>query len=251
MEKENYFDNDKAVIDPAREKAEPHLGPWAIMVATPSELSSMVAYSHAEKTAMSSGYPFKLFIVKKENDYPLGLAGPFLGAPQGVIVMEKLIALGAKKILALGWCGSLQPDISIGDCIIPTSAFSEEGTSRHYPVNKKNIGTSVFLNNKLDDMLDKACIIANKGPIWTTDAIYRETEKKVKAYSKKGLLAVEMEMSALINLAAYRSVEMSGLLIVSDELFSLKWRHGFSGKKLKKKSIEAGRLLLNLCIDDG
>ena len=251
MKRKNFLDNDQAIIEPAREKTDPYLGSWAIMVATPSELSSIVTYSHAEKIAKSSAYPFKLFTVKKENDYPIGLAGPFLGAPQGVIVMEKLIALGAKKIMVLGWCGSLQPDILIGDYIIPTSALSEEGTSRHYPVTKKNIGTSAFLNNKLDDMLGKSCIMANKGPIWTTDAIYRETENKVTAYSKKGILAVEMEMSALINLAAYRSVEMSGLLIVSDELFSLKWHHGFSGKKLKKKSIEAGRLLLNLCIDGG
>jgi len=53
-------------------------------------------FSNAEKTPLSSAYPFKLFIVKKENDNPIGLAGPFLGAPQAVIILEKLIAMGAK-----------------------------------------------------------------------------------------------------------------------------------------------------------
>jgi uridine phosphorylase len=249
MMKEAFFDNDRPVIEPARETREPLLGQWAIMVATPSELSSLASFSNAEKTPLSSAYPFKLFIVKKENDNPIGLAGPFLGAPQAVIILEKLIAMGAKNILVLGWCGSLQPNIVIGDYIIPASALSEEGTSGHYPVDKGYIGTSDFLNEKLFSIFGNAHIKINKGIIWTTDALYRETEKKVKDYGKKGLLAVEMEMSALINVAAYRNVEVSGVLTVSDELFHPTWHHGFGGKKLKQKSIEAGRLILKLCTD--
>ena len=35
------------------------------------------------------------------------VAGPVLGAPYAVMVLERLIALGAKVMLALGWCGSL------------------------------------------------------------------------------------------------------------------------------------------------
>jgi hypothetical protein len=42
---------------------------------------------------------------------------------------------------------------------------------------------------------------------------------------------------------------LTGLLIVSDELFSLEWNHGFGTDKLKKVSREAGRLIVNLCID--
>lgn len=163
--------------------------------------------------------------------------------------MEKLIAMGAKNILVLGWCGSLQPNIVIGDYIIPTSALSEEGTSRHYSVDKKHVGTSDLLNDRLFNIFENSHIRFNKGIIWTTDALYRETEKKVKDYGKKGLVAVEMEMSALINLAAYRNVELSGVLTVSDELFHPTWHHGFGGKKLKQNSIQAGRLILKLCTD--
>jgi uridine phosphorylase len=249
MMKQVFFDDESPVIEPAREAREPLLGEWAIMVATPSELSSMAAIVNAEKTPLSAAYPFKLFIIKKGNNNPIGLAGPFLGAPQAVILMEKLIAMGAKNILVSGWCGSLQPNIVIGDYIIPTSALSEEGTSSHYPVDKGHIGTSDFLNDKLFNVFGNAHINTHKGIIWTTDALYRETKKKVEDYSEKGLLAVEMEMSALINLAAYRNVEVSGVLTVSDELFQPTWHHGFGGKKLKKNSIRAGRLILKLCVE--
>jgi len=236
MEKIDSFSDNNVVIKPKKEKEEPLLGPDAIMVAIPSELQLMVDLSNAKRAVVGKANPFKVFIIKKGKDLPLGLAGPLLGAPQGVIIMEKLIALGAKRIWILGWCGSLQPNLAIGNLIIPTTALSEEGTSAHYPVNKKRRQTSTFLNKRLEDALLKANLPFKKGPVWTTDALYRETSEKVIDYGKKGLLAVEMEMSALITVAVYRSVKLAGLLIVSDELFSLEWHHGFGGDKLKRAS---------------
>ena len=66
---------------------------------------------------------------------PITLAAPALGAPYAVMVMEKLMVLGARMVLALGWCGSLQSGLSIGDLVLPSTTVSTEGTSRHYPLN--------------------------------------------------------------------------------------------------------------------
>jgi uridine phosphorylase len=249
MGKRNTLSNDKAIIRPRRGKGEPLLGPDAIMVAIPSDLMFMVDLTHAERVVPRSLSPFKLFIAKRGNNSPLALAGPLLGAPQGVMVMEKLIALGAKRLWVLGWCGSLQPHLLIGDIVIPTSALCEEGTSAHYSVDGEKKQTSPLLNKRLEEALAKADLPFKKGPVWTTDAIYRETEKKVLAYGKRGLLAVEMEMSALITVAAYRSVEIAGLLLVSDELFSLNWHNGVGSQTLKKMCKDASHLLLDLCMD--
>ena len=49
-----------------------------------------------------------------------------------------------------------------------------------------------------------------------------------------------MEMSALMTLAIYRSVKLSGLLVVSDELFDLKWHRGFSSPLFKKRCERQG-----------
>ena len=243
------FRNGNGIINPRKEKGEPLLGPDAIMVAISSDLQYIVDVSRAERATSGKTAPFKLFLIKRDKGLPCGLAGPLLGAPQGVIVLEKLIALGAQRVWVIGWCGSLQPNIAIGDLIIPTTALSEEGTSAHYPVNKKKRQTNPFLIKRLEDALQKANLSFHKGPVWTTDALYRETSEKVKEYGKRGYLAVEMEMSALITVAIYRSIKLAGLLIVSDELFSLQWNHGFGASKLKKASREAGRLLVNLCMD--
>ena len=68
------------------------------------------------------------------GDQPITLTAPALGAPYAVMVLEKLMVLGARMVLALGWCGSLQPGLVIGDLVLPTATVSTEGTSRHYPL---------------------------------------------------------------------------------------------------------------------
>ena len=251
MDNKALYNNEKTLIAPTKERGEPSVGPDAIMVAIPSELQSMVDMSHAERAALATSATFKLFLIRVDDDLPLALAGPFLGAPQGVIIMEKLRAFGAKRIWVLGWCGSLQPDLPIGDIVIPTSALSEEGTSAHYPVSTRKKKTNPHLNAKLGDALTKANLPFKTGPIWTTDALYRETAEKVIDYGKKGILACEMEMSALISVALYRSLQVASLLIVSDELFTLRWRPGFGTATLKKRTREASRVLLDMCMGQG
>ena len=64
----------------------------------------------------------------------LVLAGPILGAPQAVMVMELLLRRGVTGFYSLGLCGSLQPGLVWGDIVLPRAGLSEEGTSVHYPL---------------------------------------------------------------------------------------------------------------------
>jgi uridine phosphorylase len=243
------MDKTRTLITPTRTEEEPRIGTDAIMISIASELRTMAAFSNAEKAALKIMCPFEFFLIQRDGKLPLALAGPLLGAPQGTIVLEKLIALGARRLWVLGWCGSLQPDLLIGNLIIPTTALCEEGTSTHYPVDEKVRQADSALNEQLGKALQKANLSFITGPVWTTDAVYRETETKVVEYRSKGVLAVEMEMSALITVAAYRSVALAGVLVVSDELSSLEWHPGFRGDTVKNRSREACKVLLDLCMD--
>jgi uridine phosphorylase len=241
----------RVLITPTRAEGEPRIAPDAIMISISSELRAMARLHNAERTSLEELCPFRFFLIKREGKLPLALAGPLLGAPQAAIVLEKLIALGAQRLWVLGWCGSLQPDLRIGDLIVPITALSEEGTSAHYPVDEKSRRTDPALNEHLKNALHKANLPFIAGPVWTTDAIYRETRAKVAEYGSMGILAVEMEISALITVAAYRSVALTGVLVVSDELSSLEWRHGFRAETVLKSSREACTVLLDLCLNGG
>jgi len=148
--------------------------------------------------------------------------------------MEMIIPLGVKRIWVFGWCGSLDPTLRIGDLVIPTSGISEEGTSQHYPIGEMPLTTDTELNEILAEALEKEGQTFRRGMVWTTDAPFRETPSKVKEFQNRGVLAVDMEMSALMTLAIFRDIKLTGLLVVSDELFDLKWNPGFSSPEFQK-----------------
>ncbi len=180
----------------------------------------------------------------------ISVFGPALGAPRAAIMLERMIAMGARKIVAFGCCGSLQPDLKVGDLVIPVSALCEEGTSAHYPLPK---GRAAKANGRILEIFRDECLKrrfqARMGKVWTTDALYRETREKTKRYTQKGLLAVEMEMSALFTIAAYRQVCLGGLMVVSDELASLKWKTGFQQSLFWESSQKAARMLIEVYCD--
>jgi uridine phosphorylase len=189
---------------------------------------------------------FSLYLARQVSSLPMAMVGPFCGAPLAVIGLEKLIALGARDVWVLGWCGSIQPELRVGDLVIPTRAVSEEGTSKHYPIGAGEAGAHPNRLDILQRELEEKGLPITQGPVWTTDAPYRETAQKVRHYQEAGVLAVEMELSALFTVAVYRGVRLTALLVVSDELFDLKWVPGFSSSRFRKRSHRAGEILLNL-----
>jgi len=233
----------EGLIRPLKRTNDPPAGADVLLALIPQNLDHLVNYVRCENPVSYDLGFFRMCPVKGGS---ITLCGPFLGAPQAVMGVEKLIALGAKRVWVYGWCGSLQPDLKIGDLVIPTGAISEEGTSRHYPVGDRPVTTDEALNQRIEAALKEGGYAFRKGTVWTTDAPYRETPHKVKAYKEEGVLAVEMEMSALMTLAVFRSVRLTGLLVVSDELFDLKWHTGFSDPKFKDTSRRAAELLLRV-----
>jgi len=236
----------EGIIRPVRGRNDPHLGPVALMVMLPHELKRLVREAGATEIRFSDTPLYKLYQAEEKNLSPITLAGPFMGAPHAVMGLEKLIVLGARKIWVMGWCGSLQPDLNIGDLVVPVHAISEEGTSQHYPEPIGTPGSDSALNRMLIASIAHKGRECFKGNIWTTDAIYRETPEKVRRFQDLGLLAVDMEISALLTVAAYRSAALAALLVVSDELSHLKWKPGFSDPRLKQSTQLAGDLLLDL-----
>jgi uridine phosphorylase len=186
----------------------------------------------------------QVHLIDEESPAPVALAGPFLGAPQAAMGLEKLIALGCARFWVLGWCGSLQPELRIGQLVLPQRALSEEGTSAHYPTGHRPPASDAGLNETLRSALRARGAAFAEGAVWTTDAPYRETVERVRRHRAAGVLAVEMEMSALMTVALYHGVRLAGLLAVSDELFELKWNPGFSDPRLHAASRAAAEVLL-------
>lgn len=178
------------------------------------------------------------------NDQPITLMAPALGAPYAVMVLEKLIVLGARMVLVLGWCGSLQSHLKIGDLVLPTTTLSTEGTSRHYPLDRQLPDPDPGLYGVLRHLLEISDNRWQEGPVWSTDGFYRETVQLVRRYQTQGVLGVDMEMAALFTLGRFRQVPVAGLLVVSDELATLKWNPGYRSERFRRARDQAARLVL-------
>jgi purine-nucleoside phosphorylase len=237
---------EEGLIRPTKRRTDPDVGRDAALIITRGDLDYLLDVTRKKKLASFDMDIFKLHLVEKEGGGTFSIIGPFLGAPHAVMGMEKIIALGAGRVFALGWCGSLQPDLRIGDFVLPTDSLCEEGTSAHYPIGGNSPAPDRNLCRRMEILISNCNKSCRKGTVWTTDAPYRETPSKIKEFQEKGVLAVDMEMSALMTLATFRSVSFEALLVVSDELFNLRWRPGFRSSVFKDARRSAGELILEL-----
>ena len=155
------------------------------------------------------------------------------GSPNAVMLLEELIAFGVKRAIYLGYCGSLQKGVEIGDVVVPIEAVREEGTSYHYLREGEKSVPDELLQRQLFEWMETVGPHAHMGKIWTTDAPYRETFTKVNHYRSEGILGVEMEMSAVFALGMARHISVGGVLLVSDVLKETGWDIGFLSPALK------------------
>ena len=211
-------------------KLRPPIGPGVILF---PDMRLMEKY--AEKAGLNRE---KSIRINQHNYLPpiqengFGAAGPALGAPMAAALSEVLIALGSKAVILMGYCGAIGKGIFIGDWVIPTWAYSEEGTSSHY-LPGKIFSSDPMLTASLHRRLLETGRKLHVGPTWTTDAFYRETKSKVAFHRESGRLAVEMELSAVFSVASYRGIKAGALLIVSDMLTKYMWVPGFKTPPLQ------------------
>ena len=52
---------------------------------------------------------------------PISVQSSGMGCPSAAIVVEELVQLGVKRIVRVGTCGGLQPDLALGDLIVRRS----------------------------------------------------------------------------------------------------------------------------------
>ena len=221
------------VIEPRRERGEPNLAGPGLLLINPGEARQAGELARAAGWRRYPSFPGALYVAPGGNAW---LSGPALGAPLAVMALEKLVALGARAVISQGWCGSLQPEIAVGDVLLPTTALSEEGTSAHYPV-AGPVAADGELSRQLLVLLAEAGFSAHGGPVWTTDAPYRETRTKVGRYRRQGIAGVEMEFAALATVAAFRGIPLASVLLVSDQVREDRdWQPAFRRRDFQQQS---------------
>lgn len=191
-----------------------------------------------------SGLTGELFLM----DNKIALAGKFgIGGPATIATLEELVVCGIKRFVGIGPAGALHDDIKHGDVVICTGAFSDEGTSRHYPGHKIFSTPSRTLSARLSLWFKKHHVPFAKGKAWTTDAPFRETKQKLEYFLDAGADVVEMEASAMFNVAHFRKVAAANVFIIGDSIADGVWDPSFKSASIQQKSLSVAREII-LCL---
>ena len=152
----------------------------------------------------------------------LSVQGSGMGIPSIAIYASELISeYGVKNLMRVGTCGAMQSHIRIRDLVLAQSASTDSSFNRHVFGGWDYAPTANF--KMLRTAYERAVahgIEPHVGNIFSSDVFYRDDTTVTNLLTKHGVLAVEMETTALYTLAAKHSVNALTILTVSDHLIT-------------------------------
>jgi purine-nucleoside phosphorylase len=152
----------------------------------------------------------------------ISVQGSGMGVPSISIYTSELITeFGVRQIIRVGTCGGMQPHVQVRDLVLALTSSTDSSFNRNTfggvdfapPV-------SFRLLRAAADCAARLRLTTHVGSIFTSDIFYREDRSLTDRLIQHGVLAVEMETSALYTLAARHGIEALTVLTVSDHLLS-------------------------------
>ena len=143
-----------------------------------------------------------------------------MGGPSTAIYVTELIRdFGVSNIIRVGSCGTVHPDIKLRDIIVA------QGASTDSNVNRIKFGGYDFA--ALADYRLLAHVVGctknadgnvHIGNVFSSDLFYSPDTEIFDLMTRYGVLAVEMELSAIYTVAAELGARAVGMCTVTDEL---------------------------------
>lgn len=187
----------------------------------------------------------RLYDVFNYNNFcKFGIVGPLIGSPAATLAAEPFLQKGTKKVIILGFVGSLDPDLNISDFFFPNAGYSDEGTSSAYGSGKSIHPYSLNFQNKIKLRLSPN---SKEGIICSTDTPLKEDTNKINLFKQNNASVVDMEYCALCQLCNIYNAELCATFIVSDLINTQRKTSGFKSKETKQQISKAIDVILNNC----
>ncbi|MDK6862728.1 MULTISPECIES: purine-nucleoside phosphorylase [Nosocomiicoccus] len=151
----------------------------------------------------------------------ISVMGTGMGIPSiSIYVHELMRDYGVKNLIRVGTCGAIKEDINVRDLIIAQSASTDSSQNTKLFNNISYAPTSDF------ELLASAYNEATKrgtnaivGNVFTADSFYDE-KGNIEQLAEYGVLALEMESSALFTIAKKYNARALSILTVSDHVIT-------------------------------
>lgn len=166
-------------------------------------LRYLLATGQAERNPFWACYHTELYQFELKG-FTYGVVGCAVGASFAVLIAEEMFASGCDLLISVTSSGQIVAAQEPPYFVLIERALRDEGTSYHYLPPADYAELSNTLANRLENSLDDLSEPIVRGTTWTTDAPFRETESAIEVARSQGILAVEMEASALYAFAQAR-----------------------------------------------
>lgn len=152
----------------------------------------------------------------------ISVQGTGMGIPSTSIYVNELISeYGVKNLMRVGTCGSMQKDVHVRDVILAQAACTDSSVNHHNfgGYNYSPIANFNLLKTAYDLGVAKGLKL-HVGNVFSSDIFYRDDKSVVEKFMQYGVMAVEMETTAIYTLAAKFGVNALTILTVSDHLLT-------------------------------
>ncbi|WP_134683767.1 purine-nucleoside phosphorylase [Brevibacillus migulae] len=152
----------------------------------------------------------------------VSVQGTGMGIPSISIYVNELIReYGVKNLVRVGSCGAIQKDIKVRDVILAMTSSTDSNVNRlAFPGFDYAPCANFELLQKAYQAGKQKGLEIRVGNVLSADVFYRDSMDMVKKLGDHGVLAVEMETTALYTLAAKYGVNALSILTVSDHIFT-------------------------------
>lgn len=192
------------------------VSPLCLLVGDPGR-ASLIASSFLKDAKCTSEHRGLLCFdgIYKEKNISVLTTG--MGSASCAIVLEEAIALGAHVVIRVGTCGAVQPYIKVGSLIIPNGAVPLCGILQSYGIERLPPIPDYKVLSSLIQVANEEKIEFHIGLVCTSDAFYKEKEDAL-SWSKKNILAFEMECAAVFALSYIKGVKAGAILAVTGNI---------------------------------
>jgi len=150
----------------------------------------------------------------------VSVQGTGMGIPSISIYAHELISeYGVKRLIRIGTCGALQESMKLGEVILAQAACTDSAVNR---IRFRGCDFAPVADFQLLLTAHQAAetreVPVRVGTVLTSDTFYADEPDSWKIWARYGVLAAEMETTALYTLAAGHEVQGLSILTVSDSL---------------------------------
>ncbi|WP_243029228.1 purine-nucleoside phosphorylase [Thermus albus] len=178
-----------------------------------------IAKTFLEESRLYTSHRGLLGFTGRYRGVPVSVQTTGMGAPSASIVAEELVSLGARVLLRVGTCGAVDEGLAPGDLVIAQGAIPLDGATRQYLEGRPYAPVpDADLFRALWNQAEQRRYPHHVGLVATEDAFYATTPEGARAWARYGVLAFEMEASALFLLGKMRGVRTGAILAVSNRI---------------------------------